>query len=127
MPNDDSVMRGMTLDNVRQIAARFPGLMEGTSRGTPAFRARDKFLARMYDDGASLVLKVGEAEQDLLIAAEPDQYWMTDHYIGWPFVLCRLANFTEGDFARRFERSWRGVAQKRDILAYQQSQAERKA
>ena len=39
-------------ETVRKIALSFPGVEEGTSFGTPAFRVRKKFLARLREDGA---------------------------------------------------------------------------
>src|SRR2546421_11295653 len=81
----------VTFDTVREIAAAFPGIEEGVSYGTPAFRVRGRFLARLHQDGVSLVIRVDEMEQDFLINLEPDVYYITDHYRGSPYVLVRLA------------------------------------
>ncbi len=97
---------GITLDEIREIARGFPGVKEGISYGTPAFRARSKFFARMYDDGTALVLKVGELEQEFLIEAEPEIYYITDHYRGSAYVLVRLAKISPSAFRDRFEQSW---------------------
>ena len=39
----------VTFATVRRIARAFPGVMEGTSYGTPALRVGKKFLARMRE------------------------------------------------------------------------------
>ncbi len=110
----------ITLDDVREIATSLPGIEEGTSYGTPAFRARQKFLARVSDDGAALVLKVGEIEQRYLIEAEPETYYITPHYAGSSLVLVRLAQIDRAAFDDLFVRSWRLIASKRDLATYTQ-------
>ena len=87
----------------REIMLSFPGVVEGTSYGTPGYKLGGKFLARLYEDGESLVLKVGEMEQQMLIAMEPEVYYITDHYIGSGLVLIRLANISAEGFRKRFE------------------------
>jgi hypothetical protein len=47
----------VTLATVRRLALAFPGVEEGLSYGTPGFRVRGKFLARMKEDGETLVVK----------------------------------------------------------------------
>lgn len=110
----------ITLDDVRAVARSLPGVAEGTSYGTPAFRARRKFLARVSDDGEALVLKVGELEQRFLIDAEPETYYITPHYAGSSLVLVRFAQIERAAFEDLFVRSWRLVALKRDLATYTQ-------
>jgi hypothetical protein len=107
----------MTFEDVRRIALTFPGVVEGTSFGTPAFRVGKKFLARLREDG-DLVLKVGENETEFLIEAEPETYYITDHYSGWRSVLIRLSKISVTAFEHVFEQAWRKFASKRDLAAY---------
>ncbi|NTX29946.1 MmcQ/YjbR family DNA-binding protein [Burkholderia pyrrocinia] len=82
----------MTFDEVRQIALAWRGVEEGTSYGTPALKVKGKMLARLREDGDTLVVKgVGPDERAWLIESEPDVYYVTDHYAGWPIVLVRLS------------------------------------
>jgi hypothetical protein len=37
----------VTLETVRRLALAFPGVEEGLSYGTPGFRVRGRFLARL--------------------------------------------------------------------------------
>lgn len=103
---------------VRQIALSFPGVEEGTSYGTPGFRVRRKFLARLKEDGETLVLKVGDLEKDFLLETEPEIYFTTDHYNGYPSVLVRLAKIEPDALRDAFEQAWRKAASKRDLAAY---------
>jgi hypothetical protein len=59
----------MTLATVRRVALALPGVEEGLSYGTPAFRVRGKFLARLREDGESLAVKCGFDERDLRMQA----------------------------------------------------------
>jgi hypothetical protein len=109
--------QSMTFEDVRQIALTFPGVVEGTSFGTPAFRVGKKFLARLREDG-DLVLKVGEIETEFLIEAEPETYYITDHYRGWGSVLIRLSNISPAAFQNVFEQTWRQFASKQQRVDY---------
>ncbi len=108
----------VSFETVRQIALAFPGVEEGTSFGTPGFRLKKKFLARLKEDGETLVLKVGDLEKDFLLAAEPEIYYTTDHYNGYPAVLVRLTKIEADALREAFEQAWRHAASKRDLAAW---------
>lgn len=50
----------MTLATVRRLLLALPGVEEGSSYGAPGFRVRGKFLARLWEDGETLVVKCGD-------------------------------------------------------------------
>src|SRR5262245_70943 len=91
------------LDTVRQIALSFPGVEEGQTFGSAAFRVRKKLLAVLHDDGETLVLQVGRLEQGFLIEAEPEIYYITDHYVGTPFLRVRLSRIDREALHLAFE------------------------
>jgi len=78
---------------------------EGTSYGTPAWRHKGKLLARLHQDGESIVLKVGNATRDHLLQADPETFFVTDHYIGYPMVLARLDKLSAADLKKLLLRS----------------------
>ena len=90
-----------------------PGVEEGLSYGTPALRVGKKLLARLKEDGETLVLKIGFDEREMLMEAEPASFFITDHYRGYPSVLVRLANVHPATLARLLEQAWREAAPKR--------------
>ena len=90
----------VTLTTVRRLALAFPGVEEGLSYGTPGFRVRGRFLARMWEDGETLVVKCGDIERDFRMKADPETFFVTDHYRGYPTVLVRLPG-KGGGLARR--------------------------
>jgi hypothetical protein len=80
----------MTFEDVRKIALALEGVEEGTSYGTPAFKVRGKLVARLREDGETLVVGMDFEQRDELLAADPDTYYLTDHYRNYPWILVRL-------------------------------------
>ena len=111
---------------VRKIAMSLPGVEEGASYGTPAFRVRGKFLARLREDGASLVVKVGHDERDMLLAAAPETFFTTDHYAGYPTILIRLSAVDLDVLRDVLEGAWRCEAPKRLVAAHDASRGRRR-
>lgn len=97
--------RKLSLASIRKVASSLSGVEEGTSYGTPAFRYRKKLLARLHQDGASIVLKVGDATRDHLLQADPHTFFVTDHYRGYPIVLARLDRLTATDLKKLLQRT----------------------
>ena len=110
----------VTLATVRRLALAFPGVEEGLSYGTPGFRVRGKFLARMWEDGETLVVKCGDDERDFRMKADPETFFITDHYRGYPTVLVRLARVTTTDLRDVLEQAWRLNAPRRLVKEYEQ-------
>ena len=106
----------VTFAMVRQMMLALPGMEEGTSYGTPAFRVRNKLLARLHDDGESLVLQCDD--RDLLIEADPTAFYVTKHYLNYPRVLVRLAHVQAKLLREVIEQAWRQAASDRQINLY---------
>jgi len=97
--------RKLTLPAIRKVAASLPGVEEGTSYGTAALRFKKKLIARLHQDGKSLVLKVGDATRDHLLQADSDTFFITDHYRGYPYVLAHLDRLTTTDLRKLLQRA----------------------
>jgi hypothetical protein len=110
----------VTFETVRRLALAFPAVEEGISYGTPAFRVRGRFLARLREDGKALVVKCGYEERDFRMQADPKTFFVTDHYRGYPTVLVRLATVDPGDLRDVLEQAWRLHAPKRLVAEYDQ-------
>ena len=110
--------RGLSWPAVRRCFLPLPGVAEGTSYGTPAFRVGAKLLARLREDGEDLVVRASFEEREMLIAAAPEIFHVTDHYAGHPFVLVRIARAKAADLARLAERAWRSAASKRAVATW---------
>lgn len=108
----------MKFEAVRRIALEFPGVEEGLSYGTPAFRVGGKFLARLREDGESLAIKCGFDERDFRLQADPNVFFTTEHYRGYPTVLVRLSAIRPTVLRDVMEQAWRRSAAKRVVAAY---------
>jgi len=102
----------VTEDDARRLLLALPGVEEGPCYGTPGWRVRKRFLARLRDGGTVLVVKVGDEERDILMAADPKTFFITDHYVGYPTVLVRLANVRLELLREVLERAWQRAAPK---------------
>src|SRR5882724_6107760 len=89
--------RKLSLPMIRRAVRALPDVEEGMSYRTPAWRHRGKLLARLHQDGESIVLKVGNQTRDHLLQADPQTFFVTDHYVGYPTVLARLDRLSAGD------------------------------
>jgi hypothetical protein len=111
-----------TWDDVVAIGARFPGVEEGTSYGTPALRVRGKGICRLRTDPDALVVRVIDLEdREALLRGRPDVFFSTPHYDGYPYVLVRLSAVEPDLLAELLEDAWRMRAPKRLIAAYDTS------
>jgi hypothetical protein len=100
---------------LRAMVKRLPSTAEGPCYGTPGFRVKGKLIARLWEDNRTLVVKIDRTERELLIEAEPDVYFVTDHYRGYDWVLVNLSKVKSADLVRMIENAWRSVAPKRLI------------
>jgi hypothetical protein len=105
--------------DVVAIGARFPGIVEGTSYGTPSLKVRDKFLCRLRTNPDALVVRVLDvADKDALLLGEPDVFFTTPHYADYRAVLARLDAISDAQLAELIEDAWRIQAAKRVVAAF---------
>ncbi|HEX5071725.1 MAG TPA: MmcQ/YjbR family DNA-binding protein [Gemmatimonadaceae bacterium] len=87
--------KSLTLDDVRGLALALPEVEESTAYGATSFKARGKMIACQAINKSAepncLMVKIPCEARDELIAAEPDVYYVTDHYVNYPSVLVRLS------------------------------------
>jgi hypothetical protein len=86
--------------------AKLPEVEECVSYGTPAMKVRGKFLMRVKDPD-TLVFRCTVEEKTMLMEAEPEIYFETNHYKGWPAVLVRLSRASDAELINCLERAWR--------------------
>ncbi len=103
---------------VQAAAAHLPGIEVGLSYGTPALKVKRKLLARMWEDGETLVLKVDFDSRDAMLRAQPALFFLTDHYRGYPAVLVRLPKVKPAMLRALLEDAWRFTAPKKLVQAF---------
>lgn len=106
-------------DTVRTLARAFPEVEESTD-GRIAFSVRGKgFAWEARDrDGGGLAVRVDRDEKQLFLDANPDVYFTSPHYNGFPAVQIRLEEIDEDELRERLEDAWLIQAPKRLASAY---------
>jgi hypothetical protein len=115
---------GTSWDEVCAMATALPEVEIGTSYGTPALKVRGSFMARLREDGETLVVRVDPEERPLLLDAHPDALFVTPHYEGWPLVLVALPRAEPGLVRELVEDAWAEKAPKKLVSAWLEAQGE---
>ena len=108
----------VTYETVREIALALPGAEEGTSYGTPACKVKGKLFARLHQDAESLVIGVDFEQREILMAAAPKKFYITDHYLNYPWMLVRLSAVRRDEIRDLLIQSWRRAAPRRLVSAF---------
>ena len=101
--------KGVTFDTVRAIAQTLSGAEESTSYGTPAFKVKGKLFARFHQGGEALVVSVDFDQREEMMNTSPEKFYITDHYLKYPWVLVRMASVTPDELRDLLIGSWRRV------------------
>jgi hypothetical protein len=103
------MMVGMTFEAVRKLALALDGVEEATSYGTPAFKVGKAMLARWRPEIESLVVPMSIEDRAELINADPETYFITDHYLKYPYILVKLARVHPDAMRDLLHGAWRKV------------------
>ena len=101
------------LDQIRQIMLALPGVTEGTCFGTPAFYVNKKLLARLKEDGETLM--VHTEVREIWMKKNPEIFFVTDHYLNYPSMLIRLAKVKPKDLKQLLTDAWKKRANKTQL------------
>ena len=78
-----------------KIALAIPGTKEVLWFRKPAVFLHDQFLTKVHDKEEAMTLRVSSMEmRDMMLEAEPELFYITDHFRNFPFVLTRLSALT---------------------------------
>jgi hypothetical protein len=112
-------------EDVVEIGTRLPGVEVGTSFRTPALRVRGKGMCRLRTNPDALVLRVSDlGEREALLQGQPDVFFTTPHYDGYPYVLVRLEAVDPVELGELLEEAWRVFAAKRVVKAWDAERAQ---
>jgi hypothetical protein len=115
----------MRWEQVSKLGCELPEVVEDIWFRTPALKVRGKSFVRLKEDGLSVVFLLASVEeQEILIEAQKDIYFITDHYKGWPAVLARLAKLRPSECRYRLEQAWRLKAPKKLVREFDGSKLE---
>jgi hypothetical protein len=121
-------------EDVRRVALALPETSEGEGRdGLLHWSVRDKSIAwerplRRGDlealgdaapDGPILAARVPDlGANEALLASDPDVYFTTPHFNGYPAILVRLDRISGADLKELVVEAWLARAPKRLAAAY---------
>jgi len=88
----------LNFDTVRDLGLRLPGVQESTAFGAPALKVGKQLLTCIPTNRSaepqSLLIRVAFDDRNELLSADPDLYYVTDHYVGYSAVLVRFSRLT---------------------------------
>ena len=64
-------------------------------------------VARLCEDGESLAIKIDFLERDVLMEADPEAFYITDHSLNYPMMLVRLPSVGRDLLREILEQAWR--------------------
>ena len=123
----------MTWERLSKLGRELPEVVEDVWYRTPALKVRGKAFVRLKEDGQSVVFLLDcVEEQEFLIEAQSDVYFITDHYRGYPAVLARLSALGTREARVRLEQGWRlkaptALVKQRDAVAPEARRTSRRA
>jgi hypothetical protein len=107
-----------TFDDIREMAHALPGVVDGTSYGTPALKVGGKLIARLHQSIDCVVLRSDLLDREILMQSAPDVFFITDHYQNYPWILLRLGALDKRVLPELIERAWRLVASRTLVKKY---------
>lgn len=113
-----------SFDDIREMANALPGVVDGTSYGTPALKVGGKLFARLHQDMDCVVLRCELLDREILMQSAPDAFFITDHYRDYPWILLRLGAVEKRVLPELIERAWRLVASKTLVRKFDREKTE---
>jgi hypothetical protein len=106
-------------DAIRDLALSFPEV-GASSSGRIAFNVGGKGFAweARERDGGGLAVRVDREEKQLFLDANPDVYFTSPHYNGYPAVQIRVEAIDREELRERLEDAWLIQAPKKLAAAY---------
>ncbi|MBI2149037.1 MAG: MmcQ/YjbR family DNA-binding protein [Acidobacteria bacterium] len=91
-----------------------PDVAESTTYGSPSLKVRGKMFACMAihpsAEPNSLGVRIDFDQRAELIAADPETYYVTDHYVNYPAVLVRLSRIRPDALRDLLRMAWQHVS-----------------
>jgi hypothetical protein len=95
-----------TWAEVAAFALSLPKTEASTSYGKPAVKIRGKAFLFPSREQDSFGVMSPLDEKELLMATEPDTFWETPHYSGYPAVLVRYGSPSRERIELVIQRAW---------------------
>jgi hypothetical protein len=104
------VLMAVSFEIARRMALALDNVEEVMSYGTPGFKVGGTLFARLHQDGDALVLRTDFEQRAELMAADPETYFITDHYLNYEWILVRLGRVHPEALRDLLRGAWRSAA-----------------
>jgi hypothetical protein len=110
---------GSEYKRVCEIARKLPGVEDSSSYGTPALKVKGRFMCRLRTEAeGALAIRCDFLDRQILLQADPETFFVTDHYADYPMILVRLEKIRLSALPDLIERAWRMVAPPKLVAEY---------
>lgn len=100
------------------FALRLPDTELSTSYGKPAVKVNGKAFLYPGREPGSFAVASPLPEKELLMETDPETFWETAHYRGWPAVLVRHGSSAHERIENVITRAWWDRLKKAQRTAY---------
>jgi hypothetical protein len=100
----------VTFEMARRMAMALDGAEEVSSYRTPGFRVGGVLFARLHQNFDALVVRMDFEQRAALMEADPETYFITDHYLNYEWILVRLDRVDPDAFRDLLRGAWRAAA-----------------
>jgi hypothetical protein len=107
--------------NWEEVAAFALGLADtqaSTSYRKPAIKVNGKAFLYIGGEPDSFAISSPLPEKEMLIETDPDSFWESDHYRGWPAILVRYGSVARERIETVITRAWWDGLNKAQRLAF---------
>jgi hypothetical protein len=80
----------MTYDDVLDYGLTLPDTVLENHYCTPSVKTNGRAIVGVGREAGSFLLMIDLDTIEMLKETDPDTYWQTPHYVGWPGVLVRF-------------------------------------
>ena len=110
---------GAEYKRVCEIARKLPGVEESSSYGTPALKVKGRFMCRLRSEAeGALAIRCDFVDRQILLQADPEVFFVTEHYQEYPMILVRLDKIRLSALPDLIERAWRMAAPAKLVAEY---------
>ena len=96
----------MTRDQMFAHALSQPGAEDSTLHGGRCVRVRGHWIVNDNADPDALALALDRDTVALLMETEPQTYFQTPHFEGWPAVLVRYGVADDARLREQIDKAW---------------------
>ncbi len=96
----------MTYDDFAAIALLLPDVEEKVGRHEIDLHRKGRHIARLRDKGTTLAIRIPWELHDELVGAEGTEFFKTDHYKRYPYVLIKVEELDLKDADRLITSSY---------------------